>query len=90
MKSPSRIIQRSDLRHWYEKEQKYIMWGELNFAWLPGEIKRVKEGWESGLPTWEIAENVFRDQREVVMLIWDMCDRGKLVARGGGVFGNDG
>ena len=80
---------KAELQHWYDREQKYIMWGNLNFAWLPGEIKAVKDGWESGMHVADIAQSVYRDQREVVMLIWDLAERGKLRPRAGGVFGLD-
>lgn len=87
MTSPSRVIQRSELRHYNDTAEKYIMWSELNYAWLPQELKAVKEGWESGLPTWDIADKIHRDHREVVMLIWELLDRSKLGARKGGLSG---
>ncbi len=90
MVSPSRTIQKSELRHYNDTAEKYIMWGELNFAWLPGELKAVKRGWESGTPTWDIADKLHRDHREVVMVVWDLLDRGKLGARQGGLVGREG
>ena len=80
-------LEKSERRHYSNTAEKYIMWEDLNFAWLPNELEIIKKGWEDGTPTWGIAEKVQRDQTEVVMLIWNMLEKGKLQPREGSLVG---
>ena len=74
--------------HTRSKEEKYICFLDLNLAWMPEEMEKVKRYWEYGLPLWEIVRLLSgRYELEVVLLLLDLAEKGKLKPREGGVLG---
>lgn len=55
----------------YPPEQ-YIALEELEFGWDKQLLPQVKQWWQEGVPGWEIAERLKRDQDEVAMLLMSM------------------
>lgn len=55
----------------YPPEQ-YIALEELEFGWDKQLLPQVKQWWQEGVPGWEIAERLKRDQDEVAILLMSM------------------
>lgn len=62
---------------------------ELNLAWTHSELKRVIDGWNNGLPFWEINESVKRQEIETAFLILELSELGVLKPRKGGIYGGE-
>ena len=55
----------------YPPEQ-YIALEDLEFGWDKRLLPQVKTWWEEGVPGWEIAERLGRDQDETAILLMSM------------------
>ena len=73
--------------HTRSKEEKYICFLDKNLAWLPEELEKVKRYWAYGLHIGEIVERTGRYEIEVVILLLDLAEQGKIKPREGGVLG---
>jgi|GEM_PF-6448681 len=62
---------------------------EINLAWTRNELKKVINGWNDGLPIWEITENVERQEIETAFLVLELLELNILKPREGGCFGNE-
>jgi len=91
MKAPSLLRNNCDLRHWshqYNQEGAfYIALGDANMAFTDTEIEVVREMWTEDRHLGEIAETLRRPEIEVVVLVLDLADKGKLKHRASGALG---
>lgn len=61
---------------------------DLDFSWLPDEVKKVRKLWTFGWHIADIAKQMKRDQDEVAVLIMHLARKGKIQNRKRGVLGN--
>jgi hypothetical protein len=65
----------------------YIAHESNNFGWEQTELERFRELWKTGASFEDIAKKLRRKQMDVILLILDQYEQGKLEARKGGVYG---
>lgn len=70
-------------------EQLYIVGEDLDWSWHQWQVDAVVEDYNAGLPLTEIIDRVNRDYREVVNLIMELAEYGKIKPRPGGIFGKE-
>jgi len=64
-------------------EADYIAGLHWNFAWQKKEIELVKKMWEEGAPAGEIIKRLGCRGPELVILIMDLAEKGKIEERPG-------
>jgi len=77
----------NDLKQYRPKEELYIACYDMNFSWLPQDVKKVIRLWEYGLSLKEIGKHLRRDLDEIAILLIDLGRQGKIKSREGGIYG---
>ena len=80
-------IRKVEARHRKPKDMLYVVFEDLNFAWMPGELEKVKAAWEAGMHIVDIAREVDRQENEVAILVMDLAEKGRFRPREGGAYG---
>ncbi|WP_342045944.1 helix-turn-helix domain containing protein [Bacillus sp. OTU530] len=70
-----------------ERRATYIALEDLNFLWDEDDVLKFREMWEEGLSLPAIAKQLKRKQNEVVVLVLDQAEEGKIKPRRGGLWG---
>ena len=65
---------------------KYIAGMGWNFGWEEDELAILTQGWNKGLPLWDLANEVGRIQEETAILLMDY---GKIKSRPGWLYGTE-
>ena len=71
------------------KEELIIALSDLDFSWYPAEVEQVKELWQKGIGTAEIAKKFSREVDEVFLLLLDLARQGEIRSREGGLYGRE-
>lgn len=67
-------------------EPLYIVGEKLDFSWYQWQVDAVIEDYNAGVPLAEIIRRINRDYREVVNLIMELAEYGRIKPRASGVF----
>lgn len=78
--------ERMDTRKITPKEKLYIAADEFDLSFYESELQVVEEMWNKGKTLIEIANKLEREDEEIVILLIDMCSKGFLNQREGGLF----
>lgn len=69
------------------QKELYIAYEDLDLSFYPSEVEDVKELWRAGIHFTDIVAKMKKHYLEILALVTDLIDKGKLEPRKNGVIG---
>ena len=68
-------------------ERLYIALLNNDLSFTHEEVSKVKTMWKAGADVYKMAQDMDREPSEIMALLIDLSERGKIESRPGGIFG---